>query len=1014
MTKGIFSSEYKDIPYLLTNDGIVVETGYGFIELTGYLITEIFRKNISEVFKLLRINCTIPDLESKLGEKNLFLFTKSYEAIEVAISVNQFEDTNEILYFFEENSNSRLSKKVIFVEQLFKDNIVASAVYSVPDLILLKGNQKYLDFMDSPFNKMENSIGRPIREIIAGLEGTQTEINWNKVLESQKTSFVKENKFDKFARGTTYWDCTQTPVFEEGKMKYIFETASEVTERVLYKQQIVEQSEKINQQKEQLSNIIDNVNDAIFIMNKNGDYILVNNSAKKQFPKLHEINKLGDGLNAIRYLDLFENEIPLEKLPISRAIKGETVKNEKIILRHNDDNDVIIETNSTPVYDKNGDLNMAVMSFHDVTQLLHSQRELKQQKELLETIIENMSEAFAIYDKEGNLILKNAEARKLYSLPEILKSIENAHNVFEYFDLDGNRILSEDLPARRALRGEKVGDSIIVIKQPEKSQITQVSATPVFDKDNNLTFIASFHRDITELVNNQKLLKTQQEHILKTEQEKNEALIKAIEMKDEFLSLISHELRTPLSVIISAIQAIQVICKNELSDRLKGFISKIKQNSLRQLRLVNNLLDITRMNTGHVKINMQNHDIVFHTKMIVESIYLYSEQKGINLLFKTTKEKKIIGLDEEKYERILLNLLSNAIKFTTSGNRILVTISSLKGFVCIKVKDEGIGIPDDKVELIFERFGQVDSSLSRQAEGSGIGLSLVKMFVKALGGSISVKSKIGKGSVFTVLLPSRKVKGSTNKKVMQELSDNRLLQTIATEFSDIYLNNNSSTEGLYKYTVSDSIQSFLERDLIEKTISKELSNFIDLKSTLTSIMSTIKGFLNCEAIGLRLYEDGDYPYYVYKGFPECFIKMENSLCKKDEKGNRILNDKGECNILECVCGKVILGQYNPKFSFYTKRGSFWTNNSSALTTPTFETEQLGELRGNCIHGGYESIALVPIKSKGNIIGLIHLNDFRKNVFSEDLIEFIEILGESIGLALENSLLYSKHQNSKNT
>ncbi|WP_278329957.1 sensor histidine kinase [Clostridium magnum] len=200
-------------------------------------------------------------------------------------------------------------------------------------------------------------------------------------------------------------------------------------------------------------------------------------------------------------------------------------------------------------------------------------------------------------------------------------------------------------------------------------------------------------------------------------------------MKDEFLSMISHELRTPLNVIITAIQAINYICYKELSDSGKKYIGMISQNNFRQLRLVNNLLDITRANAGSIKISKKNIDIVFLTKAIIDSVYSYASNKGITINFTSSFNNKIIAIDDEKYERILLDLLSNAIKFTTSGKFVVVNLCSIQESICIEVKDNEIGIPANKMDIIFERFGQVDSSLSRQAEGTGIGLSLVKKFV---------------------------------------------------------------------------------------------------------------------------------------------------------------------------------------------------------------------------------------------------------------------------------------------
>lgn len=297
---------------------------------------------------------------------------------------------------------------------------------------------------------------------------------------------------------------------------------------------------------------------------------------------------------------------------------------------------------------------------------------------------------------------------------------------------------------------------------------------------------------VTKPFNRKELVSRVRTHISlkKTKDElkkKNLELERTLEMKDEFLSLISHEFRTPLNVISSAIQAMNYICSDELSDKAKKYLRMIRQNTFRQLRLVNNLLDITRVNAGRIKINKKNVDIVFLTKSIIESIYTYVALKSIDVTFVSLIEKKIIGIDDEKYERILLNLLSNATKFTPEGKPIIVTLSSIDDKICVEVKDKGIGIPEDKANIIFERFGQVDSSLSRQAEGAGIGLSLVKKFIEALGGSISVKSELGKGSTFTILLPSETIIEDYMDKEVVNLLDNRLVQNTKIEFSDIYL-----------------------------------------------------------------------------------------------------------------------------------------------------------------------------------------------------------------------------------
>ncbi|MNP12207.1 Sensor histidine kinase YycG [compost metagenome] len=261
-------------------------------------------------------------------------------------------------------------------------------------------------------------------------------------------------------------------------------------------------------------------------------------------------------------------------------------------------------------------------------------------------------------------------------------------------------------------------------------------------------------------------------------------LEKILIMQKDFFSFISHEFRTPLTVITSAIQLIKAICKNELSPTSIKYINKINKSALQQLRLVNNLLDITKADSGYLKLNRTNLDIVSVTKVISESVNLFAEKKGIKLSFLSDFNEKIIALDDEKYERILLNLLSNAIKFTEAGKNIYLNIYQKEDKVVLEVRDEGVGIAKDKQKIIFDRFGQADNKLTRNSEGTGIGLCLVKLLVNALGGDINVISKEGEGSRFIVSLPD--IQTEEQNVDVGNLMENRLVETMNVEFSNIY------------------------------------------------------------------------------------------------------------------------------------------------------------------------------------------------------------------------------------
>jgi hypothetical protein len=238
-------------PYLCSYDSIITEVNKEFIEFTGFEMDELLGKSLIEIGATIRINSQVL-LDNITAKYSGYIFTKSLSAREVIISLFHSKESNEKKYTFVEKPNSRLDDKLIFEKQTLSDNIVGVAIYSVPNLIMLKANQKYLDFHDSPYNEEKISIGLTIREIITGYVGSQSEVITNTVIETKQSSYLKEIKFNTFARGVTYWDSTRTPIFDNGKMKYMMLTTSEATERVLRNQSIERQNKIIAQQKEQL------------------------------------------------------------------------------------------------------------------------------------------------------------------------------------------------------------------------------------------------------------------------------------------------------------------------------------------------------------------------------------------------------------------------------------------------------------------------------------------------------------------------------------------------------------------------------------------------------------------------------------------------------------------------------------------------------------------------------------------------------------------------------------------
>ena len=258
------------------------------------------------------------------------------------------------------------------------------------------------------------------------------------------------------------------------------------------------------------------------------------------------------------------------------------------------------------------------------------------------------------------------------------------------------------------------------------------------------------------------------EELNKKAEEDRKLLQETLELdriRNEFFANISHELKTPINVILSTIQLLNLYIKKYNTDNQKNIYSElfhlekylgiIKQNSNRLVRLVNNIVDSTKIDSGFMSPHLQNLNIIGIIKDVSLSVASYIESKGFTLEFHSNVEEKIMACDKDKIERIILNLLSNAVKFTNPGGKISVNIVAETEKITISVKDTGIGIPPEDLPHIFERFYRADKSRNRLTGGAGIGLTITKAIIDAHGGSIKVTSRVGEGTEFIVSLPKK-------------------------------------------------------------------------------------------------------------------------------------------------------------------------------------------------------------------------------------------------------------------
>jgi len=865
----IYNSTNNKKSFIVIRDGIIIEASGGFTSLTGYPAGELIRKSYLEVSQMLKFNPR-KKIEGKNDNDNIYLFTKSLEPREVTVSVERDKNKNDTIYFFDEKENSRLESKFLYVEQLYLENNCGIAIYSSSDLVLLKANQKFIDYLNEPFNKKENCIGKPIDKIVKGFKGSVSEEIWTNTINSGKTFYANEVICD---RGITYWDSSIVPIYEEGKVTYFIENCIEVTERVLSRKLIEEQAAKIERQnkkieaiidladehisifdkngncirhskvlmelfelnevnninelkdkiktfdidgneisfensefcsisrgkeinnnkgiikkgsiekyfimngkpifggsgkfemyvliinditeiiqsksieerKNQLEAIIENMSDGLFTIDKESKFTLLNNGAKEFLYNSDLVKKVGDTFQDVKYYDSEDKLIRLEDMPGYRVLNGEKIREYRISAVR-PDGVYHFNLSGSPIYDKNGNIIKALLCTRNVTELVNGEKFIRLQKGQLEAVIENISDGIYITDKDGKILVMNAEAKNLLFRPDTIQFAGEFTKSTINFDMTGNEINVEDMPMKRALKGEIIKNEIIVMKRPDKELITRVNATPIYDTKGNLIMALACSHDITDLIEKEKIIieKYKQLELLKEEADN------ANKVKSLFLANMSHEIRTPMNGILGTIQLLQ---STNISIEQSKYIKMLKESSKILLIIINDILDISKIESGLYKLNNEQ----FSLKEIIDSSYnnllISGNSKGLEISYylDSTVDCSVIG-DELRLKQILNNLISNAVKFTEEGyiSFRIITISSDNDYVKLRftVKDTGIGIEESFKEKIFNTFNQGDISISKKYMGTGLGLAISKQLATLMNGNISFESTVGQGTTF--------------------------------------------------------------------------------------------------------------------------------------------------------------------------------------------------------------------------------------------------------------------------
>ncbi|BAU64685.1 response regulator receiver sensor signal transduction histidine kinase [Stanieria sp. NIES-3757] len=252
------------------------------------------------------------------------------------------------------------------------------------------------------------------------------------------------------------------------------------------------------------------------------------------------------------------------------------------------------------------------------------------------------------------------------------------------------------------------------------------------------------------LQKNQELEQKQQQIQLK-----NLELQEAYNLKSQFLATMSHELRTPMNAIMGFSQLLLRQYPDPLSKTQQDIVERIFNNSQNLLNMINEMLDFSKIEAGKLELSFQEFDLVQLVTLTVEELRSLAIQQKIDLKTDINLNNQTVYQDKNSIKRILINLISNAIKFTEHGE-VRVTMTKIDSDkLAIAVEDTGIGIAPENLQTIFQAFRQIDQTFTRKYSGTGLGLAITDSLVKMIGGTISVKSQLGKGSIFEVEIPRK-------------------------------------------------------------------------------------------------------------------------------------------------------------------------------------------------------------------------------------------------------------------
>ena len=486
-----------------------------------------------------------------------------------------------------------------------------------------------------------------------------------------------------------------------------------------------------------LAAIVEHSGEAIVTKNLDGIVQTWNNAAGKLFGyRPDEI--VGKSITMLIPRERLDEETRI----LSRIREGHPIERLETRRMHKDGHEIPVAVSVSPIRDADGHIIGASKIVRDITEILAAREALARERELLQTTLASIGDAVITTDVDARITFLNTVAESVSGWKSAEVEGQPLEKVFNIVNEDTRRTV-ENPVAKALAQGVIVGlaNHTILIRKDGKEVPIDDSAAPIHDSSGRVVGCVLVFRDITRR--------------RRAEQKERAALKEAEEasrLKDEFLATLSHELRTPHNAILGWSRVIEESPGNLEATR-RG-IEVITRNARFQVDLVADLLDMSRIVSGKLRLEVSDMDLVEVIRASLDGVRHSADAKNIRLDAEIPDHAEGMRGDPSRLQQILWNLLSNAIKFTPENGTVSVRLASTKSRLNITVSDTGAGITPEFLPHLFERFRQEDSSISRQHGGLGLGLAIVKHLVELHGGTVIAKSEgEGRGSTFVVDLP---------------------------------------------------------------------------------------------------------------------------------------------------------------------------------------------------------------------------------------------------------------------